>query len=230
MLAQRIGIIVQARMSSSRLPGKMLRELSGKPLLVWLLEGLATCSGADMLAVATSIERSDDPISNFCARAGVSCFRGPLDDVAGRFLGAAEVFGLDALVRICGDSPFIDPGLVDAIIAQYREGDADIVSNVRVRTFPKGQSVEVFSVAALRRAIASMDDALDREHVTRFFYANPGLFTIRSVESGGRHGELSLCVDTPEDMTRLEDMTRRHGFDLRRPSWHELVRALETTP
>jgi spore coat polysaccharide biosynthesis protein SpsF len=106
-----IGVIVQARMSSSRLPGKVLREVQGRALLGHLLDGLRQAKGPDTLLVATSVDPSDDAV-----------WRGPLDDVAARFLGAAEAASLDAAVRICADSPLLDPALVDQAVALFRLG------------------------------------------------------------------------------------------------------------
>lgn len=200
----KVGIIVQARMSSWRLPGKVLAPLAGRPLLGRLLDALRQAKEPDLLLVATSADASDDPVAAFCQSEGAPCFRGPLDDVAARFLAAAEAYGLDAFVRICGDSPLLDPRLVDEAVALFRAADADLVTNVLRRTFPKGQSVEVVRTQSLRRAVAAMTDAQDREHVTRHFYACPERYRIRAFESGGDFGGTNLCVDTPEDLARVE--------------------------
>lgn len=222
----RVGVVVQARMSSARLPGKVLRELCGKPVLAWLLDGLALCSGPDMVVLATSTEPSDDPVAGFCAGRRLACFRGSLNNVAGRFLDAAEAHGLDAFVRICGDSPFIDPRLVDEAVALYRQGGADLVTNVLRRTYPKGQSVEVVGAQGFRRAVAAMTDPQDREHVTRHFYANADKYRLRSLESGGDFGAVNYCVDTVEDLARLSALARRFAPGAPRPGWRDLL-ALE---
>lgn len=222
----RIGAIVQARMTSARLPGKVLRMLCGQPVLSWLLDGLALCSGPDMIVLATSTELSDDPVAEFCAGRGLPCFRGPLDDVAGRFLAAAEAHGLDAFVRLCGDSPLLDPRLVDEAVALFRQGGADLETNVLRRTFPRGQSVEVVDTMAMRRAEAAMTDPQDREHVTRHFYTHAGEFRLRSFESGGDFGAVNFCVDTADDLVRLSALVQRFVPGAARPGWRELL-ALE---
>lgn len=218
-----VGVVVQARMSSARLPGKVLRELCGRPVLAWLLDGLGQCSGPDVVVLATSAEPSDDPVAVFCAGRGVPCFRGPLVNVAGRVLAAAEAQGLDAFVRICGDSPLLDPRLVDEAVALYRQGGADLVTNVLRRTFPKGQSVEVVDIQAFRRAEAAMTDPQDREHVTRHFYGREGEYRLHSFESGGDFGAVNYCVDTAEDLERLSALVARFAPGAARPGWRELL-------
>ena len=218
-----IGIIVQARMSSARLPGKVLRELCGKPVLGWLLDGLVLCREPDLVMVATSAEASDEPVAEFCVGRATPCFRGALADVAGRFLAAAESQRLDAYVRICGDSPLLDPRLVDQAVALFRQGGADLVTNVLQRTYPKGQSVEVVDIQAFRRAVAAMTNPQDREHVTRFFYARQAEYRIRSFESGGEFGAANFCVDTAEDLDRMAALAMRLTPGAPRPGWHELL-------
>jgi spore coat polysaccharide biosynthesis protein SpsF len=130
---------------------------------------------------------------------------------------------LDALVRICGDSPFLDPALVDQAIALFAQGGADLVSNVVRRTYPKGQSVEVMSREALARAERAMASPEDREHVTRFLYAHPEDFCIRSMESGGDFGAENFCVDTADDLQSMALLARTVDFNAARPGWRELL-------
>jgi len=210
-----VAVIVQARMSSRRLPGKMLREVGGRSLLGWVIERLRPCRHAGPVIVATSSDRDDDALAAACAELGVAVFRGPLDDVAGRYLGAAERFGLDAFVRVTGDSPLIDPALVDAVVALYREGEADLATNVFPRRFPKGQSLEALNAAAFAALQPDLTDPLDREHITRFYYAHPGRFRIRALVGAVDCSDEQLSVDTPEDLARfaaiVAAMTRPHG-------------------
>lgn len=201
--------IVQARMDSRRLPGKVLRGCAGKPLLLHLIERLRTCRHLSGIVVATSGRPDDDPIAKFCADAGVLCHRGPKDDVAGRFLEAIERYGADSFVRISGDSPLLDPALVDRASSLFSAGDWDVVSNIQQRTYPKGQSVEVVGAAAFAAACGDMTAPADREHVTPFLYRNPDRFRIHGFRHERPLGHLQLSVDTIEDFQRVEALIAR---------------------
>jgi spore coat polysaccharide biosynthesis protein SpsF len=223
--ALRVVAVVQARLSSRRLPGKVLRPLGGRPLLAHLLEVLATVPGLDGVVVATSADSDDDPVAAFAAAAGVAVHRGPLDDVAGRLLGAAAAAEADALVRVNGDSPLLDPALVRHAVRLFREEVPDLVTNVLRRTYPRGQSVEVIRLAALRTAIARMTTAEEREHVTPYFYRCSREFTIRSFEAACPAPEIQLSVDEPEDLVRCEAILAALGNPSGRPGWEACVRA-----
>jgi spore coat polysaccharide biosynthesis protein SpsF len=208
MSSQRVGILVQARMSSRRVPGKVLRKIAGRPLLFYVVECCKAVEGADLVAIITSNEASDDHIAAFAMESGTSLYRGSLEDVAGRFLGAAETFGLDAFVRVNADSPLLDPRLVGKAIALYREEGADLVTNVLRRTYPVGMSVEVLDRRRYVGAYAAMSETDEREHVTRYYYRHPELFRIVSFENGRKLGDRSLAVDTPDDLERIERILR----------------------
>jgi spore coat polysaccharide biosynthesis protein SpsF len=211
----RIGAIIQARMSSRRLPGKVLREVGGRPLLQYLVERLGQCRRLDEMLVATSVEESDTPIHDLCRDLGVPLFRGPLDDVAGRFLQALATRPWDAFVRATADSPFLDQRLVDEGVSLFVAGNADLVTNVHPRTFPAGESVEVVRSETFRRAYPCMKTKEDREHVTLYFYRNSGEFSIRNFVSEMYLGDLSLAVDTEEDL----QVVRRMVDQMTRPHW-----------
>lgn len=197
-------------MSSSRLPGKVLAPVAGRPLIALLLERLALCKGLDAVVVATSSEASDDVLTDWCAGAGVAVHRGPLDDVAGRMLGAASSQGLDALVRVCADSPLIDPALVGRAVALLRAGDHDLVSNVvPPRTYPPGQSVEAMRAGALDAARELMDRPGDREHVTPALYRHPERFRIAALRADPPCPDLRLVVDTADDLAALRELVAR---------------------
>jgi spore coat polysaccharide biosynthesis protein SpsF len=157
-----------------------------------------------MLAVVTSVEKDDDLITAWADSRGVRTYRGPLEDVAHRFLEASRAFELDAFVRINADSPLVDPALIDGAVDRYRSGDAEVVSNVVRRTFPVGLSVELVDTGAFTRAYALMRDPRDREHVTRYIYSHPTGFRIESIESTIDRGDRTLAVDTPDDLERIE--------------------------
>lgn len=201
--------IIQARYGSKRLPGKILRELAGKPLLAWTVQRLRTSSLCSEVAVATSVDPRDDPTEDFCNKYEVLCFRGPLKNVAKRFAQVASRLQVSAFIRISGDSPMIDPKLVDQAITQFREGQYDLVTNVQKRSFPKGQSVEVLSVDTFKGVLEILQDPYDKEHVTSFYYKNPAMFGILNFESGEDLGNVQLSVDTEEDFSFMERLMER---------------------
>lgn len=203
-------------MSSRRLPGKVLRPLAGKPALQYLLERLERCEQVDRVIVATSTQPSDDPVAAFCDAAGAALHRGPLEHVAARYGEVVERFGLDAFVRITGDSPLLDQALVDRGAALYREGDFDVVTNVYPRsTFPSGQSLEVVRADAFLAALAHMDDPYEREHVTPHFYRRPDEFRIHNFVAERDDSALDVSLDTEQDARLIEDILGR----MERPHW-----------
>jgi spore coat polysaccharide biosynthesis protein SpsF (cytidylyltransferase family) len=211
----RIGAIVQARMTSSRLPGKVLRSMHGRPMLQYLLERLERAPGLSETVVATSTDRSDDPIEQFCRDAGVACVRGSLADVASRFLEVLETHPLDAFVRICADSPLLDQRIVEAAIQSYTTRSVDIVTNKLPKTYPSGQSVEVIRSDVFKAVSARLSAPHDREHVTPFFYRNQDEFRFHSLISTPDLGTLHMAVDTPADFERVTAMLAA----MDRPHW-----------
>src|SRR4051794_3712888 len=194
-----VGAVVHARMSSLRLPGKVLAPLAGRPALGWLLERLEHAHEIEELVVATSHDETDDAVVEFCAEQDIRCHRGPLHDLAARVLGAADACAFDAVARINGDSPVLDQRLVDHGIGLLRSTGADLVTNLRPRSFPPGQSVEVFRTAALRDAVAKMTEPDDREHVTPWLYRHPDAVRIERFRNEPPVTEPRLTLDTSED-------------------------------
>jgi spore coat polysaccharide biosynthesis protein SpsF len=212
--------IVQARMSSTRLPGKTLADVHGEPLLALLLRRLRNARRVGELIVATSADRLDDPIAELAASLDVGVSRGPREDVLERFLIAiGERTG--AIVRITGDCPLIDPSLVDETVERFLSvPGCAYASDIEPRTFPDGLDVEVIDAAALRALGREPLDAHDREHVTSALRARPDRFRQTALVGAESLGELRWTVDEPEDLEfvravvgRLAD--RRHQADLR---------------
>lgn len=200
-------IIVQARMTSTRLPGKVLKKVLGKPLLVYQLERLRRVKLADEIVIATTTNETDLPIVKLCSDLAISCFRGPEEDVLARYYGAAQQFPGDIIVRLTSDCPVIDPQVIDKVIQYYldHQQEVDYVSNVLERTYPRGMDTEVFSFKALHEAFEEATDKADREHVTPFIYRQPERYQLANVpyqEDQSRH---RWTVDTPQD---LELVTR----------------------
>lgn len=190
--------ILQARMSSSRLPGKVLRPILGQPMLARQVERLRRARSLDPLVVATSARADDDVIADWCEGSGVACYRGDLDDVLGRFLGALGAFGWpEHVVRLTADCPLADPALIDRVVAEHLATGADYTHAQEGRTFPKGLDVEVCRTGVLRQ-IDPLAEGEDREHVTRYIYTHPERFRIHSIR---RDPPLRYrwTVDTLED-------------------------------
>lgn len=217
-------------MASTRLPGKALRPLCGKPMLQYVLERVSRSARVRALAVCTSDQPQDDPIAQWCERLGVRCARGPHEHVAQRLLTAAERLGLTAFVRICGDSPLVDPALIDACAALYVPGRHDLVTNKLRRSFPLGETVELVDLAALRRAVGRMSTAAQREHVTTYFYEHPDEFEIVGISNGVDLSSLKLCVDTEEDFERVEAIVSQMRRDHWDYSMREIVERFCTMP
>jgi spore coat polysaccharide biosynthesis protein SpsF len=197
--------ILQARMSSTRLPGKVMMPLAGRPMIERQIERLRRCETLERIIVATSVETSDDPLAELLTDLGVDLFRGSLGDVLDRYLGAARAFNVQGqVVRLTGDCPLADPRVIDACVRLHSDLGVDYVSNGRQRTYPHGLDVESFGVAALGAAGAEAVDPYDREHVTPFIYRNPERFSLGALIQEIDESRLRWTVDTPDDYAFVE--------------------------
>ena len=153
-------------MSSKRLPGKTLAKLNGKPMLQYLAENIKQCSASNGFVIATSDDKSDDPVEVFCKSQDIRCFRGCLDNVACRYAELLKDCGADCCVRLSGDSPLLDYRLVDKALDLYSIAPCDLVTNVLERTFPSGMSVEALCAESYLKIYGELEDPYDKEHVT----------------------------------------------------------------
>jgi spore coat polysaccharide biosynthesis protein SpsF (cytidylyltransferase family) len=215
-------------MSSTRLPGKVLAEIAGRPALALELERVARAGELDGVVVATSDDRSDDPVAALAAESGVAVVRGPLDDVLARYGLAAELHPADAYVRLTGDCPLIDPAVVDRVVVRFRAGGADYAANViEPRTFPTGMDTEVLSRRALEAAVAEATDPYDREHVTPFVRERPQRFPAAAVTLEPPRADVRMTLDTAEDLEALRALVDAAGPDA---SLGELLAAARPSP
>ena len=193
--------ILQARLSSTRLPGKVLMPLAGKPMISRQIERLMRCQRLSRVIVATSDAPSDDPLHAYLTAEGIAVFRGSLGDVLSRYLDCASHFKLGGdIVRLTADCPLIDPEVVDAAIDLRVKTQADYVGNNRQRTYPRGLDVEVFPLRILEEAGRCAADAYDHEHVTPYIYQHPEKFALRDLVDPDRNdSHLRWTVDTAED-------------------------------
>jgi len=197
--------IIQVRMGSTRLAGKALKRVLGRPLLDYLTKRVLKASTINKMVIATTENKLDDEIAVFCDEYGYECFRGDENDVLGRFAKAAEKENADAIVRICGDCPLIDYRVIDKIVNYYvsHYPSYDYVSNTLERSYPRGMDTEVFSKQSLFKSAKEATKSSEREHVTPYIYNNIGLFKVASIFQNEDFSNIRLTVDTEEDFTLI---------------------------
>lgn len=204
----KILVVIQARMASTRLPGKSLRTILNRPILSFLVERLKHLSHLVTIVIATSEEDSDDPIVEFCKEEQIEVYRGSEEDVLDRYLKTARRFNGDVIVRITGDCPLMDPRVVDQALSQFLEHypDYDYVSNTIKRTFPRGLDVEVFKRRALERAHEESYFTEEREHVTPYIWRHAEIFTLGNLYYKEDHSSHRWTLDTEEDFKLISLM------------------------
>ena len=207
--------IIQARMGSSRLPGKVLQDLGGQPMLARVLNRAGRASGLDALVVATTNDPGDDALEAFCQKMGWACFRGSQFDVLDRYYQCAEMMQAETVVRITADCPFIAPEEIARVLKAYQKGIYDFVANRLPppfkRTTPIGMDVEVVSFAKLERAWQEAKEPYEREHVMPYFYDTPGRFILKLVHRRPSLGHLRFTVDTPADLALAREVYAAFG-------------------
>ncbi|MFZ1009562.1 MAG: glycosyltransferase family protein [Candidatus Sulfotelmatobacter sp.] len=192
--------IIQARMGSTRLPGKVLVDIYGHAMLFHVARRTGAAETLDKVVIATTTEPADDAIVAWCEEHRVSCFRGNEMDVLDRYYRAACQYNAEAVVRITSDCPMIDPLVVDKTVSAFLSERPDYASNTQVRTYPRGLDTEVMSFAALERTWTEARHPYQRTHVTPYIYENPGLFKILDVTAETDHSAYRWTVDTWEDL------------------------------
>ena len=225
----KVVVLIQARMASTRLPGKVLRDLGGASLLARVTRRVQRASLPQEVSVATTVKPADDAILAETQRLGVAAFRGDEQDVLDRFYQAALARQADAVVRITADCPMIDPGLIDDVVSKFLEKRPDYASNCLERTYPRGLDTEIMSVEALARAWKSATEPSQRAHVTPYFYQNPAQFRLLSVRAEQDYSRHRWTVDTPEDLEFARAvyarLNNRDDF-----TWRDVLRLVHEDP
>lgn len=203
----KIGVIILSRYNSSRLPGKALMKIAGKPVLLYIIERLSQIFSKEQIVIATSDQESDEPIRDFANSLNIQCFRGSLENVSERFYLAAKAQKWDYAIRINGDNIFVDTFIMNTMITSLKQRPVDFLSNVKNRTFPKGMSIEIIKVKAYGEMLFEISK-LDKykEHVTLYLYENDAnknysyVYNTSLPELAG----LQMALDTKEDFIRTE--------------------------
>ena len=225
----RVVAIIQARMGSARLPGKVLKDLAGDTVLARVVNRTRRATLIDEVVVATSVLPADDLIVRDCERLGVACFRGDEADVLDRYYRAAQRFAADVIVRITSDCPLIDPEITDKTVAAFLDSCPAYASNTLVRTYPRGLDTEVVSLDAVSRAWEAARKPYEREHVTPYIYQHPAEFKLVSVTEDADHSGHRWTLDTPEDLEFVRAICGRFKDH---PSflWRDVLGLLDREP
>lgn len=225
----RVVTIIQARMGSTRLPGKVLMDIAGATMLARTVERARLASLVDETIVATTTDLRDDAVVKECVRLGVPIFRGPEEDVLDRYYHAAKERSADAVVRVTSDCPLIDADVMDEVIAEFLEKRPDYAANTLERTYPRGLDTEVISLDALGRAWREAKKSSEREHVTAYMYQNPDVFRLISVRSRADNSRHRWTVDTPEDLSFVREVYGHLGPE-GNFSWRDVLVLVESEP
>ena len=211
----KIGVIILCRFDSTRLYGKALKKINKKPILEWISLSIANCQNIDKICIATSDEKSDDKIAEFCEKQNINCYRGSKHNVAKRFLNCAKQFDLDYTFRINGDNLFVDSALISQMTEIASEQSFDFISNVEGRTFPFGMSVELLKVSFFEEIYKKYNNERHFEHVTLYLYENPKVGNRKNIINNkweyltGIH----LAIDTTEDFRKAEKIFQHANGD-----------------
>ena len=212
-MGENVTAIIQARMGSTRFPGKVMKKIGEKSLLGIILFRLSKSTFINKIVLATTQEAADDVLAIWAARTGIGCFRGSTDDVLERFYKAATEFDSDIIVRVTADDPFKDPEVIDRAIRLLLEKRVDYCSNTILPTFPEGLDIEVFTREALNKAAENATSASDREHVTPYIWRNTDLFKSHNFLSEIDFSAYSLTVDTKREFQLADRLFQALNYD-----------------
>ena len=191
--------IIQARLGSTRLPGKVLKNLNGKPLIEQIVNRLKYCKNIDNIVLATTTNVVDDKLVSWCEKNNVSCFRGDENNVLKRYYDAATQYKSDVIIRITADDPFKDPKVIDSVIDMLETENLDFAYNNNPPSFPEGLDTEVFTYSAIKQAAETETTDFEKEHVTQYFYHNPQIFKCKNLSYKENVSHIRLTVDTEQD-------------------------------
>ena len=215
--------IIQARMSSKRLPGKSLMMLNNKEILKRVIQQVKKSKQIKKIIVATSKHYKDKAIIKLCKKEKVKYYAGNLQNVASRFNHIAKTQTDTSFIRVCADSPFLDFKLIDKFINIFKKNNFDILTNVFKRTFPKGQSIEIFRSSIFLKYYKMIKSKKDKEHVTSYFYKNYKLFKIKNIKNKKNFSKINMSIDTIKDFFIAEIFLKNNEFKKQYISWKRMV-------
>lgn len=233
MQKQRVIAIIQARMGSSRLPGKVLMDIAGIPMLQWVVDRVRLSKKIDEVVIATTDASGDEQVVEYCVRQGIAVTRGSQQDVLDRYYQAAVKFDAEVVVRVTADCPVIDPQVIDHTIQRFLEEQVDFAANRLPppwkRTYPIGLDTEVCTFAGLQRAWQEATESFEREHVMPYFYDQEGRFKILLVNHDPDYGHLRWTVDTAQDLELVQKIIAHFGgrVDF---TWYEILAFVQEHP
>jgi len=225
-----VAAIIQARNGSVRLPGKVMRQVNGKPIISYVVESVRKSKLIDDIVVATTSDSIDDVMVDFLSSCDVKVFRGSLLDVLDRYYRAALNFGFKNIVRITADCPLMDGAVIDKVVGKFLEGGYDYGCNVLVRTFPDGLDVEVFSFQALQRAWQEAHEAREREHVTIYIRNHPEIFSAFNIRCEQDWGKRRWTLDYEEDFLLVEGVLKHFTKRLASFCFEDVAKFLDGHP
>lgn len=220
-------------MGSTRLPGKVLKEVNGKPLLQFMLSRASEAKLIDKIVIATTNDKLDDPIADFCVRNNFSFYRGSENDVLDRYFQIAKTYGAQIIIRCTADCPLIDGEVIDATVSLFLNSNVDYASNTcppKVKTYPDGSDVEVFSFDALERAWKETKNPKDREHVTFYFWDRGQNFKTALLNNKQDWGKYRITLDYPEDLIAIEKIIKRISEKKIKGSLGQIVNIIDNDP
>ncbi len=219
-----MNIIIQARLSSKRLPSKVLIKIKKKYLLDYLLDRLKFSSFKNKIFIATSNEKSDDPIEAYCKKRKLSCFRGDLDNVSKRFYDLINHYDLKSFMRLCADSPLIDPQIVDKGISIFKKKNFDLVTNKFPRSFPIGQTIEILNAKKYLDTFNLVKTKNEKENVTEHLYKNSSFFNIKNFKCRKNLSFQNLAIDNKNNLINFKSFVEKNDYKVNKLSYQSIIK------